>query len=169
MEIEKEVPAILKGIEFKSGSFELTPESTETLGDLYDVLRKNPDIVIEIRGYTDDVGEAVANLRLSQHRADAVRNFLILRGIASAQSDAAKLIPLHPMPRQKGANKTAGLNSFASNKERNPCKSICRDFLNRFRQRCPPFNTAEVEGLVLCFINKVTKLKILDRITGWTR
>lgn len=80
--IEKKVPVILKGIEFRSGSFELLPESTETLMKLYQILKYDPEAVIEIRGYTDNVGSAISNLRLSQRRAEAVMNFLLIRRVA---------------------------------------------------------------------------------------
>jgi outer membrane protein OmpA-like peptidoglycan-associated protein len=39
--------------------------------------------VLEIGGYTDNVGNPTANQRISQQRADAVRRFLIEKGVSS--------------------------------------------------------------------------------------
>lgn len=52
------------------------------------VLRDNPRIRVRIEGHTDDRGSDVFNLGLSQQRADAVREFLISRGIEAARMEA---------------------------------------------------------------------------------
>lgn len=40
-------------------------------------------MVIEVQGHTDNVGSNEANLKLSQQRADAVRDYFIIKKIAS--------------------------------------------------------------------------------------
>jgi outer membrane protein OmpA-like peptidoglycan-associated protein len=45
------------------------------------VLDDNPDLNIEIRGYTDSIGEEDYNIQLSQRRAESVMAYLISRGI----------------------------------------------------------------------------------------
>jgi OOP family OmpA-OmpF porin len=59
----------------------LKPESIATLNNLYDTLASNPKMKLEIAGHTDNTGEATANLHLSQRRADAIRDYLISKGI----------------------------------------------------------------------------------------
>ena len=42
---------------------------------------------VEVQGHTDDVGRRVSNVQLSQRRADAVRAYLIRRGVAPVRVD----------------------------------------------------------------------------------
>lgn len=81
--LEKETPLILRGITFESGSVLLGEKSYATLDSVYRSLEGNTEVEVEIRGYTDSVGEWSYNLRLSQLRADAVRLYLVNRGIES--------------------------------------------------------------------------------------
>jgi len=53
------------------------------LDDVAQALTDNPTLKIEIQGHTDSQGPETANLKLSQNRADAVRLFLIRRGVTS--------------------------------------------------------------------------------------
>ena len=70
---------ILPEIEFESGKSELLPQGRASLAIVGDVIRKWPDVVIEIGGYTDNRGNASNNVKLSQERADAVREYLTQR------------------------------------------------------------------------------------------
>ncbi len=74
-------PVILKGVTFETGKAEITPESEKILEQALNTLIAYPDMKVEIRGYTDNVGRASSNLKLSQRRANAVRNWLIKKGI----------------------------------------------------------------------------------------
>ncbi|TAE65633.1 MAG: OmpA family protein, partial [Bacteroidetes bacterium] len=46
-----------------------------------DVLKKRTQYKLEISGHTDNVGIAATNLQLSKDRANAIKNFLIKKGI----------------------------------------------------------------------------------------
>ncbi len=72
---------ILRGVHFEMGSAQLTPESYAILDTVYESLAANPEVEVEIRGYTDSVGDWNYNLRLSQKRAEVVRQYLVNRGI----------------------------------------------------------------------------------------
>ena len=66
-----------QGIYFASGSDQIRPESTPTLVEIAAMLKDHPDLNILIEGHTDNVGNAAANLALSDRRAAAVRKILI--------------------------------------------------------------------------------------------
>src|SRR5690606_17537013 len=66
---------------FEFGSSKLENESFPELDRLIEVMRKNQNMAIEMQGHTDNVGSAEVNLRLSQSRADAVRDYLVSKGI----------------------------------------------------------------------------------------
>jgi len=75
----------LKGVNFETGSAELTPESFAILDEVIPGLKDNPEVMIEIRGYTDSQGAAAANQRLSERRAKAVMQYLIDHGIEASR------------------------------------------------------------------------------------
>jgi OOP family OmpA-OmpF porin len=66
----------------------IRPQSFPILDTVAQVLRDFPDIAIEVQGHTDSRGNDAFNLRLSQQRADAVRQYLINQGIASSRLTA---------------------------------------------------------------------------------
>lgn len=79
--LDIKAPMILEGVTFASGSTNLTPESEKMLSKVLNTLNIYHDLKVEISGYTDNVGSAENNLRLSQKRANAVRYWLINKGI----------------------------------------------------------------------------------------
>jgi outer membrane protein OmpA-like peptidoglycan-associated protein/opacity protein-like surface antigen len=79
----KKVPIQMKGLNFRSGSARLLPGADEKLFEIGRIMLEHPEIRIEIRGYTDNVGSARSNLRLSQKRAETIKRFLVNHGIAS--------------------------------------------------------------------------------------
>jgi outer membrane protein OmpA-like peptidoglycan-associated protein len=72
---------VLEGVTFASGKSLLTHESLVILDLSVKLLKDNPDIVVEIRGYTDNTGSYQGNVRISKARADAVRDYLVSQGI----------------------------------------------------------------------------------------
>jgi outer membrane protein OmpA-like peptidoglycan-associated protein/uncharacterized protein YidB (DUF937 family) len=72
-------------INFPTGSAEIPTMSMALLQAAAKPFKQLPaGTVIEIGGYTDNTGDAAANLPLSQHRADAVRNALLQFGVNPA-------------------------------------------------------------------------------------
>jgi outer membrane protein OmpA-like peptidoglycan-associated protein/opacity protein-like surface antigen len=81
--VERGKSLILPGVTFATGRAELTENARIILDTVFESLRDNPEIRVEIRGYTDNTGRAATNLNLSQRRAEAVRSFLVMKGITS--------------------------------------------------------------------------------------
>jgi outer membrane protein OmpA-like peptidoglycan-associated protein len=79
---EKERIKILDKVFFETGKALIKNESHDLLNQVALVLRTNPDVTrVEIAGHTDHRGSEEDNQKLSQSRAEAVRDYLINRGI----------------------------------------------------------------------------------------
>lgn len=76
-----EEPIILPNVFFDLAKWDLRPESKEALDMVYDILNKNPNIVIELRSHTDYRDTDANNDLLSQRRAQACVDYLIEKGI----------------------------------------------------------------------------------------
>ena len=87
----------LDRVHFQSGKATLTKSSFKELNELLEYLQLKDNIVVEIAGHTDDVGEEEANLKLSQKRAESVRNFLISKGISAERVRAKGYGEAHPV------------------------------------------------------------------------
>jgi OOP family OmpA-OmpF porin len=79
---------ILQGVNFQSGRSVLTVDSYRVLDQVAASLIANPEIRIEIAGYTDSTGRAAMNLRLSMARAAAVRAYLARKGVSPMRMQA---------------------------------------------------------------------------------
>jgi OmpA-OmpF porin, OOP family len=67
---------------FDTGSATLRRESQEQLENVAEILKAYPAVEAKVGGYTDDVGDAASNLKLSQDRAASVTKQLVGRGVA---------------------------------------------------------------------------------------
>ena len=72
-------------INFETGSSKLTDDSKYQLDDLAEFMNKNTSAKVELGGHTDNVGDAVANMKLSGERAKSVTAYLISKGIGSTR------------------------------------------------------------------------------------
>ncbi|MEW6702824.1 MAG: OmpA family protein, partial [Bacteroidota bacterium] len=79
---------VLVGVNFDFNSAKLTAESYPILYDAAKTLLKNPQIKVEIQGYTDNIGSESYNKKLAQKRADVVKNYLVSKGVAAARLNA---------------------------------------------------------------------------------
>jgi flagellar motor protein MotB len=71
----------LSNIFYEVDSWELKKESVSELDRLYRLLKDNPDIIVEVAGYTDSTGTAAYNQALSEKRSRAVVTWLTNKGI----------------------------------------------------------------------------------------
>ena len=76
---------VLNNIFYSSASSSLLKESFAELNTLVKLLNENPSLKVEIEGHTDNVGSEQYNNNLSQKRADAVKNYLVEKGIAESR------------------------------------------------------------------------------------
>lgn len=79
--IEPPTSFVLENVFFDTGKATLKPTSNKSLNNLVDVLKVKNTMVVEIQGHTDNVGKPEDNLKLSQQRAEAVKTFLVTKGI----------------------------------------------------------------------------------------
>jgi outer membrane protein OmpA-like peptidoglycan-associated protein len=74
---------------FDFDSATLKPEAREKLAKIAGILLAYPDLRVEVEGHTDSVGSEEYNQRLSEHRAQAVRDYLIGNGEVSTSTIVA--------------------------------------------------------------------------------
>jgi OOP family OmpA-OmpF porin len=85
-------------INFPSGSAEIPPMSLALLHEAAAPLKQLPSgTVVEIGGYTDNTGDASANLQLSQRRAEAVRDALVKAGVNPSKVVAKGFGSINPV------------------------------------------------------------------------
>ena len=72
---------VLEGVNFESGKATITQDSYVSLMKVVDIMETFPETSFEIVGHTDNVGRPEKNKQLSADRAQAVKNFLVEKGI----------------------------------------------------------------------------------------
>jgi outer membrane protein OmpA-like peptidoglycan-associated protein len=78
------VTQLKSDILFDTGKANLKPQANQNLAQMAGILKKYPENVLTIRGYTDNVGANTANQKLSERRATAVKSQLITSGVPSS-------------------------------------------------------------------------------------
>lgn len=85
-EIAKEDRQVLelamRAVQFDTGKSSLKPESYAILDQISNIMNRYPDYNLSIEGFTDSVGDANNNLRLSEKRAKACHDYLVSKGIS---------------------------------------------------------------------------------------
>jgi hypothetical protein len=81
--IEKTESILLPNVQFYTNSANLLPYSIQSIQELADYMAAHPNANALIKGHTDDVGDADANLKLSLARSETVKQVLVSFGIAS--------------------------------------------------------------------------------------
>lgn len=69
---------------FDTGQYSLKPGAREKLAKISGIVLAYPTLKLEVEGHTDNVGTDELNMRLSENRASAVRDFMVQQGISSA-------------------------------------------------------------------------------------
>ncbi len=88
---------------FDFNSSALRPSSRRALQNMAGVFGKYPDTTIKVEGFTDSIGPAAYNQRLSERRADSVTNYLENMGVRSGRLEPIGFGETHP----RASNATA--------------------------------------------------------------
>ena len=72
----------IQNINFKNNSYEIQYTTNQILIEFSKYLELNKTLVIEINGFTDNIGDKLDNILLSENRAKAVRSILLTQGIS---------------------------------------------------------------------------------------
>ncbi len=75
----------LKGVNFDFDQATLRPDAMTILGEAIDILKKYPQLKVEVAGHTDSVGTDAYNQGLSERRAKTVYDYLTSNGIDAAR------------------------------------------------------------------------------------
>jgi len=84
------IPKVIRldGVTFEFNKTHLRPDAKTILTWVLGIMQKYPDMQVELAGYTDSIGSAAYNLKLSQKRAEAVKAYLVEKGIADSRIQA---------------------------------------------------------------------------------
>jgi OOP family OmpA-OmpF porin len=103
VEVKKEKIEIKQQVHFATAKYRVLPDSFALLNQVAQVLNDFPKMRLSIEGHTDNIGKEASNMRLSQRRAEAVRDYLVSRGISPERLEAVGFGPTKPI----ASNKTA--------------------------------------------------------------
>jgi outer membrane protein OmpA-like peptidoglycan-associated protein len=108
--LQKEVLAeAYDNLTFVTNSDVIKPESFPSLDKVAEFLSKNTNFRLDLVGYTDNVGSDEYNQKLSERRANAVKDYLVKKGISETLLTAVG----------KGEANPIADNSTAEGKEKN--------------------------------------------------
>ncbi len=88
IEVKKEKIEIKQQVHFATAKYRVLPDSFPLLNQVVQALNDFSKIRVSIEGHTDNVGGDAMNMRLSQHRAEAVRDYLVAKGISPDRLEA---------------------------------------------------------------------------------
>ncbi|WP_116136043.1 OmpA family protein [Trinickia diaoshuihuensis] len=100
---------IPSNVTFATDSYQINPQLYATLNELATQMNQNPQVIAQIRGYTDSTGSASHNQTLSVNRAQSVATYLTQRGVNPGRLDAQGF----------GASNPIGDNNTAAGREQN--------------------------------------------------
>jgi len=80
---------VVKGVTFEYKKWDIKEKFNSNLGNIVEVLQKNPELRIRIEGHTDNIASMDYNIKLSLKRAQAVKNYLVAKGIDESRISTA--------------------------------------------------------------------------------
>jgi len=95
--VDKETWFSFDRLVFDTGKATLKPESQEQINNINEILKAFPNVSLKFGGYTDNVGDPQANLKLSQARAETVMAEIVKLGIDKARLASEGYGDQHPV------------------------------------------------------------------------
>ena len=117
-EIVQKVEYAARRIQFTYAKADLLPASEKVLDEIAELLLKESNLKLDIEGHTSNDGNFDANMKLSNERAEAVKNYLIQKGVDAARLTAQGFGPTKPLNQSKTETERA-LNRRVELKLRN--------------------------------------------------
>ena len=106
-------------LDFETGSANLKPTSAEQLKNIAEIMKAYPKVALKIGGYTDNVGNADANLKLSQKRAENTMQEIVKLGVDAKRLEAEGYGEKHPVAdnsTEEGRQKNRRIDLRVTNK-----------------------------------------------------
>ena len=72
---------VVKGVRFDYKKWDVKPQFNTNLDNIINILKKTPGLKIRVEGHTDNIGSKKYNLDLSKKRAQAIKDYLVGKGI----------------------------------------------------------------------------------------
>ena len=72
---------VLRGVNFAFDKYNISPDAAVILDEAAAILKRNPDVHVNVDGYTDSIGTKEYNQKLSERRAGAVADYLAKQGV----------------------------------------------------------------------------------------
>ncbi|MFN0275054.1 MAG: OmpA family protein [Chitinophagales bacterium] len=142
----------VKNIYYELDKADIRPESNPALDSLYNILKANPALIVEIGSHTDSRNTNVYNDTLSQKRAQAVVTYLSERGLDVSRMQAKGYGETTPYTLLRNYTTPSGKNVPAGT-------SLTEAFINKYKGNKTDFE-------YLHQINRRTEFKILGEIPG---
>ena len=102
-EIQTKIAELAKNVYFSTGSTKITLKSFKPLDEVSEILKAHTNANLAVEGHTDNTGSVVTNKKLSQKRADAIKAYLVKKGIDASRLTATGYGSEKPIAENKTA------------------------------------------------------------------
>ena len=102
-EDEQSLKELARTVYFNTGKATFTDQTTGRLDMAYDIIKDYPNSKFKVEGYTDSTGSDAINMKLSAARANAVKDYLISKGVPASHLSAEGFGKANPIETNKTA------------------------------------------------------------------